>query len=741
MSGVDTVRGIAFQHAHAVLAALDVLGDAALGSVRVEGIDDVVDIEVFGPDGALQTGKQVKTRRPEYAWSRKELVDVFVRWAELPGSASASFEFITDGRLGPTGQQFADALKAAASGEMGALAALVGEAPQSKICQTLARASVRVDAVGLEALIGRAESQVRSMLADPRTAADAHDEAEKAVEHLAFKMLGRAGDPDPGKRLFTRAEIAEILGVPAGQPAGARWPGQLRDRYLEAGASLALGQFAESLIGTRAPSMPLVHRSEVVGGIPCPVTDLLRETGAAVLAGRTGTGKSTAAELLRRDGARHRQVVLVAPAEAYIPGCLPALAAEAISEVVREDLPTATGRQALADRDVTLVIDGVSEVPAAIREGLREELRAPQAAGRGARIILLGRDLPTVRSTLPDSRPPILYELADFEPDRRLDLACRALWGTGADDPVNAGRLSETRAAVAQATAALGDAAGNPLLLTMALNLVRQGSSFTDRTGLYRGFIELLAQRSGIASIEETTAALGIAYAVLLDQGRRYSGPIEWATLLKGAAAQLGDVGVRADAHAIDTTARRCGLIVPVGWRQALYPVHDSFADFLAGAAHAQRLAPLPRQAAPDDRQRLLFTAEIGGTGPDLTSLVTRDLPFLAVQMAASDRRSLTDTAPEDLRGILQNLDGGRGYGVSLWKTSDDRVVAFRTGHGWRWIDSDEANELLTAVPWGAVEDPRLLKVAVRIWRQSLMLKLKPPPALPVGDRVIPQGL
>jgi hypothetical protein len=144
---------------------------------------------------------------------------------------------------------------------------------------------------------------------------------------------------------------------------------------------LVLGQFADSLVGTRTPGMPLIRRSDSAGGDPRPVTDLLQETGTTVIFGRTGTGKSTAAELLRRDGARQEQVVLVASAEAYIPGCLPALAADAISEVLGEDLPAATGRQALADRGVTLVIDGVSEVPTEMREGLHEELRAPQAAG------------------------------------------------------------------------------------------------------------------------------------------------------------------------------------------------------------------------------------------------------------------------------------------------------------------------------------------------------------------------
>ncbi len=93
--------------------------------------------------------------------------------------------------------------------------------------------------------------------------------------------------------------------------------------------------------------------------------------------------------------------MLVAHAEAYLPGGLSALAADAISEVIREDLPAATGRQALADRSVTVVIDGVSEVPDEIRRALQDKFRAPEAAGRGARILLLGRDVATVRSGPP----------------------------------------------------------------------------------------------------------------------------------------------------------------------------------------------------------------------------------------------------------------------------------------------------------------------------------------------------
>jgi hypothetical protein len=734
VSGVDTVRGTWFQQAHALLAALDVLDDADLGSLRVEGTEDVVDIEIFGTDGKLRTGKQVKTRSTEYTWGKAALLKVFRRWAELPGVSAASFEFITDGRLGPTGQEVSDALDEAGAGRPETLAELLSEDPESPACELLARASVHVDSSSTEEVIARANRQVQAMLPSPHTADDARDEAEVAVNRLLVRMLGRTGDADPSRRVFTRAELAGILGVPADQPAGMRWPGRLRDRYLDAASSRELGPFAEALVGTRAPSMPLIRPVDDITSQPQPVTDLIQGTGPSVLAGRTGMGKSTAAELLRREGARQRRAVLVAHAEAYLPGRLAALAADAISEVLREDLPAATGRQALADRDVTLVIDGASEVPADIRQALEDELRAPEAAGSGARIILLGRDMAAVRSIFPASRPPAVYELAAFDRGRRLDLACRVLWGTGADDPENADRVAALQTDIDRADHVLGDAAGNPLLLTMAMSLIGQGVEFADRAGLYDGFIELLAQRSGADGIAIAAAALGIVYAALLDRERRFAAPIEWARLLADAARQLSAIGVQAEAGALSEAARRSGLVVPIGWAQTLVPIHDSFADYLAGTAHAQELAPLPLRAVPGDRQRLLFAAETGGAGQELTSLVTRDLPFLMVQLAPHDRRVLTESAPDELREILHRLDPGEDYGISLRKIGHGRIVATRDRRQWRWAEADDDAVLPATAPAVIVDDPRLLKAAVRIWRQSLLLRLTAPHTLLVPE-------
>jgi hypothetical protein len=61
----------------------------------------------------------------------------------LPGTAATPFEFITNGRLGPTEQQFADALEATVSGETADLAGILGEDPRSEMNWILARAAVR----------------------------------------------------------------------------------------------------------------------------------------------------------------------------------------------------------------------------------------------------------------------------------------------------------------------------------------------------------------------------------------------------------------------------------------------------------------------------------------------------------------------------------------------------------------------------------------------------------------------
>lgn len=56
VGGADTYRGIAYQHAQAVLSALDVMQSDVFAAIRVEGADDVIDIELLDADGRVVVG-------------------------------------------------------------------------------------------------------------------------------------------------------------------------------------------------------------------------------------------------------------------------------------------------------------------------------------------------------------------------------------------------------------------------------------------------------------------------------------------------------------------------------------------------------------------------------------------------------------------------------------------------------------------------------------------------------------
>lgn len=729
VGGVDTVRGIAYQQAHAVLTALDVLDDLDLGALRVEGADDVVDIELFTTAGTVRHAKQVKVRAEEYTWGEAELVTVLRRWAKLPDAAHASFEFLTDGRLGPTGEKVRAALEDAEQGRRQALADILEENADSAVCMALANARVRIDPVGVGALLLRAEHQVAAMLPQARTAADTREKAERAIGALFRELFDRASDPDAKERIVTREQIAATLGVPADQPASLRWPGGVRDRYLQAARTSPPDALVRSLVIDQARTRSTIRRYDArEDNDPLDVSALLLATGPVMLAGRTGTGKSTAARTLCREAAKTGRVLLLAHAETYLPGRLEALAAEALSGVLGEDLPSATGRQVLADRDVTLIIDGVSEVPAPVRAALHDDLLASVAAGRGAHLIVVGRDVALLREVLPSSVSPASYLMHELDPGRRFDLARQAVLGDRVVEGEQSPDAFDVRTVVAQVEHALGDAAGNPLLFTMGIALVLEGTPFTSRATLYARFVEHLAERSGATGIVIASAALGIVYTGLLDRSRRYADPYEWPRLLAAATTALQVPDPTIDLVAVQNAVRRSGLVNPIGSTQMLAPMHDSFADYFAGVAHARGLSPFPTHLRPGDEQRILFAAEIGGVDSELAALVARDQPFLSVLLADFDRRELTQASPPaEVEALLRYLlPEGAACTVALWRTGDGRVVAIRHDRDQStWVDESSGRTLLRTGSSIVLQDGGPLMVAVRLWRQDLLARLR----------------
>jgi hypothetical protein len=649
----------------------------------VEGTDDIVDVEILDATGNTVLAQQMKTRDSSYTWSGNEVLGVLRRWAALPAASAARFEFVTDGRLGPTGVTFKSALAAAADEDLRPMAAFIGEEPGAALATAAGRARICYSNGGVGALLGNAVRQVAPLLVGPATAADALEAAEAGVRALFVDLFDAGGDPDPQARVRTREQVAALLGVPAdAAAAGSHWPGVLRERLVEATAGAELP-------GLECTLNPL-------GGAPVPLQDglpegrlrplVLADVGRpALLVARTGAGKSTCARQLRVLANRDGRLVLVTHAETYLSGRLAASAADAASDLLGVPVPVSTGRQMLADPTVTLVIDGVSEVPRELRDALADELRSPVARGAGASVVLAGRDVAVLRSVLPVSVEPAAFTLEPLDRAERVQLAGLTVNGRAPDPDSDSDDLRTASALAAQVDAALEDAAGNPMLFSLGVQLVAEGMSFRDRADLYARSVERLAQRAGVTGLDATKTVLGLVFARLLDGGRRYADQVDWAMLVHEEAARLADLGVDVDGTQVVSDASASGLVVPVGFTQTLVPVHDSFADFLAGVAHARGLAALPATLDAGDDQRVLFTGEVGGVSAELAACVARDRPFLLPKLSQHDRRPCDDGTAGEASELLRVITGRDGAAV-LYRTPDGRTVAtWRDDGAPRW--------------------------------------------------------
>ncbi|WP_330275162.1 ATP-binding protein [Lentzea sp. NBC_00516] len=684
-----------------------------------------MDVEILDHRLQLLAGKQYKVRRDGYSWGQAELVAVMRRWAAVPGAESAVFEFVTDGVLGPSGERVRDALTEASSGDFKDLAAIIGVSDDDAVIRRMARASVRRDPVGVGPLLLHVELQVMSMLPAVVTVADARHLAETGVNRLFILLMERAGNPDPQRRLISRAEIAAALGVASDQAPSQRWPGQARGRYLSRASALTFNMVTPQLLKDAGVDGAAGRASVFRDAGRLSVISMVEQV-PSLLAGPTGAGKSTACHVLIRDAANADQTVLLAHAEAYLPGRLAALAADALSEVLDEPMPLSTGVQLLADPAVALVIDGVSEIPPALRDAMAEDLRVLVASGRGAGVVVVGRDAVALRAVLPNSRKSTRFAVVALDHKHRIDAAQRLLAGELLSN--QQASSMDARTLTARADHALGDAAGNPLLFTMAAQLIYRGVSFKDRSGMYAAFVERLAERSGVEGIPEVERVLGVAFARLLNEGRRYSNPYEWRKLI-GEAAQEFD----ADASRADHAARRAGLIVSVGYSQTVMPMHDSFADFFAGAAHAARLIPYPIKLSQADEQRVVFAAQIGGVDAELAAAVVRDLPMAAVAVADYDTRGLEESAPAETANLLAVLVRSDALPiVSFWRYQDGVVAFLRNNGESGWVNDDEAQELAKYSP-SVTGRGGPLDLAVRLWRRHLRLRLTPMDGAPIG--------
>lgn len=745
VSGVDTVRGINYQHCHALLVALDVAADPTLVGIRVEGTEDVLDLEVLGPSPSggspvVVRGAQMKSRVTPYTWAKGELLKIFGRWADLKASKSAAFDFLTDGELAASGHLVVAALDSARGGNLGLIAGLLGVADTDPMCEIAARVRVVSEPGSVEALLLSAEVEVRARLSIGSRHPDAEKEAGDRVNELFRLISTRSGLSDSDDRFISREEIVAVLGGASHLPATDRWESALGGEYQ---AAVTAADVSDEV----TPTLRAGWQSEELH-----IEDLDGTSTPLVLAGRTGSGKSTLSRLWRRNAAAGGRSVVVCHVEAYIANRLDRLVADAVGDLVGRDLSRVVGRQTLADPSTTLILDGISEVPPYLRAVLAEELRTHLAGGHGARVVLVGRDETVCASVYPTSLAVGRLFPQAFGREQRAELTAKVLsriaeteatptpeHGAPPAQPGEHGEPGEVRTdefdrecatALAQVEHALGDAAGNPMLLRLALELVADGVAFTDRASVYGGSVERMAARTNAGDVRIASAMLGVVFARLLDEGKRYANALEWERLFSEAAALLREHGIATELAQIREAVGRSGLVnaivTGIGSTTLKGPVHDSFADYFAARAHADGLVKLPTALVENDENRVLLSAQMLMLSDLDVMAVAEQLPFTLVRLSESDHNAIVDATPAFVATILKAvLPDSTALGVTMWRRQDGTPLAqFGTGTT-GWVELDDAPDLFDGATVVPEPGDGPVAVAVRLWRLVLNQRLR----------------
>lgn len=717
MGGVDASAGFAYQHAQAVQMALTLATDPSLHAIRVEAENDVIDVEILSQNGTLIKGSQFKLRNQSDTWGQQELIDELVRWSGLASdNPGATYEFVTDGRLGPTGVKVRDALEKAATGDLASirqiLAGKTGGVAVSD--ESLAQASIRSEGLAYADLIDAAQTRARALLPNVTSTAEAEERGRWVVLELVNMVTERSGLADDAARVITRDEVLALLATPQDYIPSTQWDADLK------------GAFCASVLArSDVTRVELACRPDVAIGVgsaaePQHLEKWAQQGAVRLVAGASGSGKSTVVLDMQRREAERGAVVIAVSAEDYLPGRLAALVAAGLNRHTFIGAHPAVGIAALADPDVVIAIDGVTEIPAETREELEDEFKQLLTANRRADLVLIGRGLTAMRALLTRSVTTTDLMVCPMSEDEQCRIvetffqldADTALW------------------LVRQVDYVMHEVASNPLMLLLGARAIALEGAASSPALIFQTVISDIAEQCGYPDASVLIAGLGMAYAALLDGQKRYCDTLEWGSLLTQSAQRLTDAGHSVTVRRLREFGSETGIVRSAPF-DTVRPIHDSFADFLAALASSRSLAELPDQLGEHDRARARFLAQLSGVAFGLADRLTRDLPFTAVNVVPYERRTPAEAWFDETSRHLDHLlpTAEVRPTVAFWQDANGRVVATVGAgvDGWLGPAAPDRDVFESGWTFPLRDGQGPLTLAVRIWHRWLEEHLTAP--------------
>lgn len=719
MSGWGNQAGILYQQARAVLACLSMLdGDRPdLFAIHVESRHDLFDLELLDADFKVLEAIQIKNRQLEDPWSPSDIYPLLTKWAEMTERPPGGLQLILGGRVAPAGAELQRALRSASEGDLTRLRDLAGGRLESAQVQAAAAVQLIVDPTPTASLFTAGTQQAMSLLPDPRTGPDARTEADTILGRLNLLVQQRAGLSDASERTVTRLEVADLFGI---DPHGFAdtWRASLQREYTE--HVMALGEPKTVHEDLRRQLSPIQRAAGQSAEQNIQLTDLLDRTEHILLSGQSGTGKSTAAVRLRYEATATGKLVVVANAEAFIPGRLPALISNALAVVLGRPIGLAAGRAVLSDPSVIVVFDGAAEMTTDQRTAFADEVATRVSSLSSCRLLLVGRDPAVLNSLLPRAVSRQAFVLKGIPADQREELVRETLASKGRPTR-DANRIS------AKASHALKGAALVPYLLAMAAELISYGFDIQSRAQMYFAFTEQMAERQGLVRLQFCILGLGVAFNELLNGGRRQCDQFEWAQLLAKSSDLLAQRNVHIDSREIESTARQGGFVSYENYDQTVRPVHDSVADYFSALAISRDLAPAPAEVTENDALRMRFLSELIGVSQPIAGLLTSGIPFASVEISQFDQRPISTDTPAHVEQLTSNIlpETLRPRTVQIGSISDGRVFVFRNVEDTSRL-LKPADVTRSILKYGARETQAgALQIAVTLWRQILQEQLE----------------